>query len=324
VDNFSIKGVIMKKMAYGILLMILLAGSACGPVEIDENVSIPKADIVYQAINYQTESDVPSNNLVGFVNADGSDNVKIKLDYRPYTPVVSREWGGIVFRFNAGNPPSLDESVGPIYFLKSQGTGRVCDQSYYESFFFPMRGENSVLVFGSDWIGLVDIGTCKVVKTLIKISDQVPWVKYIGSATPSDSGNKVIFYEFFDSPVQPDKIYIIDVDTGKMNEVLEGGHNPSLSPDEKRIAYISSNGIYIANANGTGIKLLVPITISDELYKGLDPHPFWSPDGTTLIYHKCHNTVCKNVSDFSIYKVNVNTGLEAKIVDGGLYPTWIK
>ena len=109
----------MKKV-YGILLMILLAGSACGPVEINENVTLPKADIVYQAINYQTESDVPSNNLVGFVKADGSDNVKIKLDYRPYTPVVSREWGGIVFRFNTGNPPSLDESAGPIYFKGSR------------------------------------------------------------------------------------------------------------------------------------------------------------------------------------------------------------
>ena len=113
-------------------------------------------------------------------------------------------------------------------------------------------------------------------------------------------------------------------DTEKVTEVLEGGYNPSLSPDEKKIAYVGSNGIYIANADGTGKKLLVPISISYELYKGLDPHPFWSPDGTTLIYHKCHNTVCKDVTDFSIYKVNVNTGDEVKIVDGGLYPVWIK
>jgi hypothetical protein len=261
---------------------------------------------------------------VGFVNVDGSDNVQIKLDYRPYTPVVSREWGGIVFRFNTGNPPSLDESAGPIYFLKDHGTGRVCSQFDYESFFFPMPGKNSVLVSLSNWIGLVDIDTCKVVKTLIEFPAEVPWVKYIGSATPSDLGNKVIFYEFFDSPVQPDVIYIIDVDTGKIDKVLEGGYNPSLSPDEKRIAYMGSEGIYIANADGTGKKLLVPISISYELYKGLDPHPFWSPDGTTLIYHKCHNTVCKDVTDFSIYKVNVNTGDEVKIVDGGLYPVWIK
>jgi hypothetical protein len=75
----------MKKMAYGILLLILLASSACGPVEINENVTIPKTDIVYQAINYLFENNTPSNNLVGFVNADGSDNVQIKLDYRPYT-----------------------------------------------------------------------------------------------------------------------------------------------------------------------------------------------------------------------------------------------
>ena len=190
--------------------MILLAGSACGPVEINEKVTQPKADIDYQAINYQTESDVPSNNLVGFVKADGSDNVKIKLDYRPYTHVVSREWGGIVFRFNEGDPPSLDESAGPIYFLKSHGTGRVCDQLYYESFFFPMPGENSVLVSLHNWIGLVNIDTCKVVKTLIEFPAEVPWVKFIGSAAPSDSGNKVIFYEIYYLPVEHDVIYIID------------------------------------------------------------------------------------------------------------------
>jgi Tol biopolymer transport system component len=56
----------------------------------------------------------------------------------------------------------------------------------------------------------------------------------------------------------------------------------------------------------------------------INPWPFWSTDGTTLVYHKCTNSACYDLSDFSIYQVNVNTGVEKKIIAGGLFPIWIK
>jgi hypothetical protein len=321
VDYFSIKGVIMKKMTRGILLTIFLVVSACSPNNIHEDITIPNTDIVYQAINNQLGNDAPSNDLLGFVNSDGSGNVLVKLYYRPYTPIVSKDWGGIVFRVNMRNPITLDESGGALYFLQSDGKYKICDQHYYESFFFPLPGKKSVLVSSAYSIDLLNIETCKT-QTLVKIPQEVPWKRFLVSATPSDSGKKAVFYEIFSTPIQHDVIFILDIDSGKINAILEGGYNPSLSPDEKKIAYLGNEGIYVAQIDGTIKKLLVPISFNP--HNGLDPHPFWSPDGNMLIYHKCSNTVCKDVSDFSIFKVNVYTGVENKIIDGGLYPTWIK
>jgi hypothetical protein len=43
-----------------------------------------------------------------------------------------------------------------------------------------------------------------------------------------------------------------------------------------------------------------------------------------LVYHKCVNQSCEELSDFSIYKINVQSGEEEKIIDNGLFPVWIK
>ncbi len=60
------------------------------------------------------------------------------------------------------------------------------------------------------------------------------------------------------------------------------------------------------------------------------PLPVWSPDGEWLAYHKCildpgPKVDCSDTSDginFSIFMVNVDTGLEEKVLDGGLNPFW--
>jgi Tol biopolymer transport system component len=120
-------------------------------------------------------------------------------------------------------------------------------------------------------------------------------------------------------------IYIVNIKTGAVKEVLPEGQNPSLSPDEKTIAYMGKDGIYVAKANGAQQKLLIPISISDYSYRSsLLPAPLWSPDGNLLIYHKCMNQKCENLADFSLYKVDVESGVEEKIIDNGLFPVWIK
>jgi Tol biopolymer transport system component len=161
------------------------------------------------------------------------------------------------------------------------------------------------------------------VKTLVSLPTEVPWKIKIFSAMPSDSGDKVIFSEVYSTlPDYRYVIYIVDIDTGTTKEFLEGGFNASLSPDEKKIAYVGDKGIYVANVDGTHQTLLVPMNLDPLI--DINPWPFWSTDGTTLVYHKCTNSACYDLSDFSIYQVNVNTGVEKKIIAGGLFPIWIK
>ncbi|HMB23559.1 MAG TPA: hypothetical protein VKP08_12035 [Anaerolineales bacterium] len=51
----------------------------------------------------------------------------------------------------------------------------------------------------------------------------------------------------------------------------------------------------------------------------------WSPDGKWLVYHKWVGTDYNTGTDPSsnaIYKLNIKTGEEIKILDGGIYPYW--
>ena len=332
----------MKKVTK-IILMVLAAFFACCFALVFASdfalfreppwFSIPKADIVYQALNNQLDAPgggmAESNNLIGFVNADGSGNTLVKLKYRAYQPVFSLEAGGVFFHDNESNPYLLVPQGGQTYFLSRSGTYEICPQLYAEKFIFPVEAMGYLLESDSKHIELADIKTCKVIKPLVEIQDESAW-ELINSAYPSSSGKNMVFSESYLGP-QRDVIYVMDIETKAVREVLQGGYNASFSPDDQRIAYVGGDGIYIANADGTGSKLIVRIDFSsywesaDRYADSVEtPYPFWSSDGTILVYHKCNNEDCQDLSDFSIYKVNVNSGVEQKIVDGGLYPVWIK
>jgi TolB protein len=77
----------------------------------------------------------------------------------------------------------------------------------------------------------------------------------------------------------------MDINTGKIQKVLEGGYNPSFSPDDTKIAYTDENGIYIADSNGANRQRLLSLFFPKIFDFDLLPTPFWSPDGTLLIYH---------------------------------------
>ncbi len=319
----------MKKVIeIGLTILAAVFASACcvcAPEREPEGFSIPKADIVYQAINNRMGAGDESNNLIGFVNADGSGNTFLKLKERPYTPVMSKDTGGILFRWNFADPLGFEMSAGWIDFLSNSGVYKECYGVAPTGFIFPLKGSNYLLVYAQD-IDLVDIKTCKVVKSLVEIPDELPWVKSVDSAYPSSSGKSMVFTETYRSP-QRDVIYIMDFETGAVREVLEGGYNASFSPDDQKIAFVGDkdDGIYVANADGTDSRLIVPLDNS-KYYNRLEPYPFWSPDGSSLVYHKCVVAECvgEKLSDFNIYTFNINSDVEQKIVDGGLYPVWIK
>ena len=320
-----------KHIEFTLTILAVIFGSACLPFygfipgTEPAGFSFPKADIIYQALNHRSSIQDESNNLIGFVNADGSGNTLIKLKYRAYYPVLSLEAGGLFFHENLPEPTELQGiGGGHPYFLSSSGIYTYCGSLYAGQFIFPVPTTSYLLEYDPRDIELADIKSCKVIKRLVYIPDGVSSVEFVDSAYPSYSGKSVIFTK------SNGTIYIMDIETGSFREVLQGGYNASFSPDDQRIAYVGDNGIYVANADGIGSKLIV--RIDSSIYTDLTtrisnagiPYPFWSPDGTSLVYHKCTNFDCQDLSNFSIYKVDVNSGQEQKIVDGGMYPVWIK
>jgi Tol biopolymer transport system component len=75
-------------------------------------------------------------------------------------------------------------------------------------------------------------------------------------------------------------IYVAGLDGGSVRRVVEGS-SPAWSPDGRRLAFVRLNGIWVANADGSGATRLTPDAAASERYAG---GPAWSPDGRRLAY----------------------------------------
>jgi Tol biopolymer transport system component len=184
------------------------------------------------------------------------------------------------------------------------------------------------LQYSGKQLVLADLDQCK---------DLVTYLDYLGEKSKSIYGfsfskdNKKILYTELDNAniAMPNyRIYIYDVATQKKTELFIGGY-ASLSPDMKEIAFTAFDGIYVSKVDGSQ-KLrivdydakLVGSNITD--FEKIPPRPVWSPDGKWLIYHKCmmYNHNCNEADNYSIFKNEIATGKEIKIIDRGLNPYW--
>jgi Tol biopolymer transport system component len=317
------KRIHMKKITFVLLIFWGATISACSPTE---SIVVPRTDIAYQKIIIKDSKDDmdADTKAVGFVNADGSGDISVVLKYRPSRPIFSNELNGLLFLLDP-NPMEIDGAYGDIFFLNSEGNYDECrrNEATASGFIFPIDGTKTVLANTRDYIKIINLDNCKVEKTVVTYENDN--FHFIGSASVSDTGRDILYDVRTRTIKFVGVIYIVNIKTGAVKEVLPEGQNPSLSPDEKTIAYMGKDGIYVAKANGAQQKLLIPISISDYSYRSsLLPAPLWSPDGNLLIYHKCMNQKCENLADFSLYKVDVESGVEEKIIDNGLFPVWIK
>jgi hypothetical protein len=132
-------------------------------------------------------------------------------------------------------------------------------------------------------------------------------------------------------------IILREIKTGEERIVGEGIF-PVWSPDGQWLAYTGPDGIYIVhNTLNSEPRRLVVLespepSINTPVYQYNPPEPYyppivsWSPDGQWLIYHFFNESLKTDAKytfkPYSIFKVNVTTGDETKLLDGGLSPFW--
>jgi hypothetical protein len=132
-----------------------------------------------------------------------------------------------------------------------------------------------------------------------------------------------------------DKRFIVVRELSSSVEFVVGeGDYPAWSRDSQWIAYTGEDGIYIVRViKGTKPRRLIlylnPSGTAHLAYRVVDdiwpPEVAWSPDGKWLVYHKLAIADYVHAiapSDYAIYKLNIETGEEIKIIDGGMYPYW--
>jgi Tol biopolymer transport system component len=72
---------------------------------------------------------------------------------------------------------------------------------------------------------------------------------------------------------------------GTPRQILDHGAYPNLSPDGKRLAFVSYRRIWVADANGGGAE---PLKGHGESYFGYLSSPAYSPDGDSIAYFQPH------------------------------------
>jgi TolB protein len=99
----------------------------------------------------------------------------------------------------------------------------------------------------------------------------------------------------------PSEVFVVDVD-GKGGTVrLADGAFPAWSPDGTKIVFSSNGGdlhgsaagIYVMNADGSGIRQLTSPNDSNQCSEGAsanDLSPDWSPDGKRILFERDFNT----------------------------------
>ncbi len=304
----------------------------------------PKGNIVFQ--EYVWDED---KYTIGFVNDDGSDveHVYMPLDkfllgdgVTPMNPIISQDGTMMVFEifgsaYNtkrvvillAGKRPQKCE----LLFGELSGPTQL------------IHHDAHILIDAVSPPGVMlvyDLANCKDSEQAINLvynednyvavynEDNLGLPAYQGALSP-DGKELAISTIFNESELF--SIVVFDLAT-KEYRFIDSGSNPSFSPDGEWVAYTGVDGIYIARNDGTDNRRIVyyenPEFVGGDWISGMDwpTKPAWSPDGNWIVYHKCvinePQSDCMNLEDFVIFKVNVHTGEEVKIIEGGLNPYW--
>jgi hypothetical protein len=134
-----------------------------------------------------------------------------------------------------------------------------------------------------------------------------------------------------------DRFVVIRAITNGKKRTIGIGDYPAWSRDSQWLAYVGTDGLYVSNVIGDSKSRRIilypnpyPYHDNSPTYEGGDysripPEISWSPDGKWLVYHRWTGTDSDTGVDpayNAIYKLNVETREEIKVIDGGMYPYW--
>jgi Tol biopolymer transport system component len=295
---------------------------------------LPPRDIVFQV----SSGDLGDEHRVGFIDGDGSGLTYVTVTSR-VSPVVRPAWTPdgtlLVFRnyhryqlVAAGHRELRQFKTDAHSMAAPTGTGHevvialnaggVAHIMTYDL----DAGDIVKLLEGAEERG-VSLGTNPLHDGLLV---------YVRSAGPNpECGRTEYVYEvvLLDTGPRAERVLVRSSGAGS-EAILEA---PAFSPDGEWIAYTAADGIYLMHADGSDPRRVAQVDMLRDCGDGTfgcwddsPPRASWSPDSRWLVYHRCRvpapDTCVGGADDHNIYKLNVETGEETLLVEGGLNPYW--
>lgn len=330
-----LKHQLVRPVVFFTLFCLFAATLACLPLgiflpaETRAPETFPDADIVFV-----------SNKGLGFVNADGSNLTYVPITVKDIRGEKSQWWRPVITgdnrtvivkvgdeRFHVYNPTLLS-------IWKSGELPMLCKQWGAQQMAYLSEDQRYISTFTEQGIALYSLEDCGV-------DDAQPVLTHEGIVFGILSPNlKYSVYLSSQGGVSDDDLFIIlrDLDSGEERTVGLGAYE-AWSRDSQWLAYTGKDGIYIVNILMQSEHQQVveytnpfyedeienkPTYFAGEYYR-IPPEASWSPDGKWLVYHRWTGTdyhTGTNPNYNAIYKLNIETGEETKILDGGMYPSW--
>jgi hypothetical protein len=326
---------IVNRTAWSLLVLALLTVTGCGRSPRVTRQPLPDRDIVFQLSHHYA-----SEKHIGFINADGSGFIVVAITHqRTSTDVDPRPFwtsDGQLLLFAANFERGL---------LGITSDGMLRKYSRWIARAAPLRNPSLVVLLTAfdesrSEIALFDLDTSQIIRSFVVEDEDHPSI-----GTSALSGSMLVYRRWWipDPGANPlygiEEIVLVDIDTGE-EQVLarrEGEDaesyldSPAISPDGEWVVYTAADGLHLVRPDGNDDRLLLPMDVvrEDVLGERTDLYPpeaAWSPDSGWLVYHRCvlpTQRICGPEADqYAIFKLNIETGEEVLLVEGGVNPYW--
>jgi hypothetical protein len=325
--NLDMKNKLYRRLLLFVLVIVFVSISCGYATEIRAPESFPDTDIIFT-----------TSYGLGFVNADGSNSqiidFAIKMDgvrvpsqlVTIAKPAITRDNLKVVAMINNNHGYWYMDGPDLLMVWEVNEQPIPCSQWGRQNKPLLAVEKNQVFIETENGMAVYNIAGCGMDTQPIKIYKNEsgvfsPNLQYIASVITEDfnSGKKVIIIKEIDSQTEIAKVE---------------GDFPAWSLNSHYLAYTGRDGIYVLDLTPKNETLRVSTYMnpSGAIYPSYEllgdsnypPEPAWSPDGEWLVYHRLVREVNgMSIPDYyAIFKLNIETGEEIKIIEGGMYPYW--
>lgn len=283
-------------------------------------IDIPNANIVFDTISTGGDAGSEGNNILAFYTI--SDNSVQTLDLGSgysLTHPFFLDSGRIIATSKLGYSGLLNDTRSDLMVFSKTHHLR-CDKLIGQAF----PHGNDVVYIGLGNLYIVNINDCSLQKEIInsEFLSNLQGIYHIGPMSLSEN------YDFVLLDIDY-HLYKISLRDMKLTDYHKVGTVPALSPDQKKVTYLGSDGIHIMDVDGKNDSVVVPFKVYTTEFTFFDgeimPNPNWDKDSSKIVYHKCYRLegkTCSDIMDYDIFIYDLITKKETKIIHGGLNPSW--